>query len=170
MLATSLKFHMGINMNGTDLIPEILSSPKIKTFAIFGATDEVIVLAKEKLETMAKNVVAYCDGYHDNSTYSRKLRYLELDVVLLSMGMPKQELISNIISKDKKINNRLIICAGGFLDFFSRVKPRAPKFIITYRLEWLFRLIKEPARMFERNLYNIKIILIIGLNTLKGNA
>ena len=168
LLAKSLKLDVGINMNGTDFIPDIISSPKLKKIAIFGSTDAVIKIAKGKLEKIGKKIVAHCNGYYEDAHYLRVLRLAQADVVLLAMGMPKQELISNIMSSDTQITSRLIICSGGFLDFFSGVKPRAPRFIVKMRLEWLYRFLLEPARMLERNLYNIKIIFVVCINTLKG--
>jgi N-acetylglucosaminyldiphosphoundecaprenol N-acetyl-beta-D-mannosaminyltransferase len=50
------------------------------------------------------------------------------------------------------------VCAGGTIDFLAKLKKRAPKFIQNLGLEWSFRLIQDPVRLFDRYLKNAVFI------------
>ena len=64
------------------------------------------------------------------------------------MGVPRQELwIARNLTKQHCI---LPIAVGALLDFLSGSVPRAPGWMRTLRLEWLFRLIIEPRRLWRR--------------------
>ena len=71
------------------------------------------------------------------------------------MGMPRQENLGIKIKKHFVNHSGLIINGGGVVDFISKRKRRAPLFIRRIGMEWLFRLIIEPKRLF--NLYVIVI-------------
>ena len=82
------------------------------------------------------------------------------DIVFVGVGCPKQELWMN--RNYKKINS-LIIGVGAAFDFFSETKKQAPKWIQDIYLEWLFRLLQEPRRLFIRYLKYNSIFLIHSL-------
>lgn len=64
------------------------------------------------------------------------------------MGVPRQELwiARNLTEK----HCTLPIAVGALLDFLSGAVPRAPGWMRRMRLEWLFRLIVEPGRLWRR--------------------
>ena len=78
------------------------------------------------------------------------------DVIWLSLGTPKQDFVSNRLSKAL---NRPVIGIGAAFDFISGSTPEAPHFIIALNLEWLFRLVSEPKRLWKRYLLSNFIFL-----------
>lgn len=79
------------------------------------------------------------------------------DIVFVGIGCPKQEIW---MSKNSDKINSLLIGVGAAFDFFSGTKKIAPKILQDLYLEWLFRLIQEPKRLFLRYLkYNSIFIL-----------
>jgi len=74
------------------------------------------------------------------------------DVVWIGLGMPKQELWMG--EHFGRINAPLMIGVGAAFDFLSGIKERAPKWMQRTGLEWLFRLVQEPRRLWRRNLYH----------------
>lgn len=149
------KLNPADNLNGTDLIPRILSHYPTVRIAIFGATLEAILIAAEKLKTTQKAVVVSLEhGFHDFEYYCEKAESAKADVIVLCMGMPKQELLAKDL-KDKKLA-KLVICGGGWADFYSGVKKRAPLWVRQWSLEWVYRLLKEPKRLGRR--YTIDIL------------
>ena len=69
---------------------------------------------------------------------------------MVGMGMPFQEKwISDNMSK---INANVFTNGGAFIDVFSGKKV-IPKWITSFGIEWLYRLIKEPKRMWRRYLF-----------------
>lgn len=72
------------------------------------------------------------------------------DVLLLLLGVPKQDRWA--ARHRAHLRCRVIIGAGGSLDFVARTKRRAPRIIQRLGLEWLFRLAQDPARLWRRYL------------------
>lgn len=78
------------------------------------------------------------------------------DVVLVSLGCPRQELFCFALAKN---TSSLWIAVGGAINVYSGAIQRAPKWMQNHSLEWLFRLYKEPRRLFKRYLiYNTKFL------------
>lgn len=80
------------------------------------------------------------------------------DVVWVGLGSPKQDLWMQ--SMRERLNAPVLIGVGAAFDFLSGEKPQAPKWMQRAALEWLFRLLTEPRRLWRRYLiYNTKFIL-----------
>ncbi|MHA4809102.1 WecB/TagA/CpsF family glycosyltransferase [Flavitalea flava] len=72
------------------------------------------------------------------------------DVLFVGMTAPKQE---KWLYQHKSQIHATVMCAiGGAFDFYAETIPRAPKWMINYGLEWLFRFLSEPSRMWKRNI------------------
>lgn len=69
------------------------------------------------------------------------------DFVWVALGAPRQEIFCNKLSKRTKA---VWTAVGGALNVISGVIPRAPQWMQDYSLEWLYRLLKEPRRLFKR--------------------
>lgn len=69
------------------------------------------------------------------------------DFVWVALGAPRQEILCNKLSKRTKA---VWTAVGGALNVISGVIPRAPQWMQDYSLEWLYRLLKEPRRLFKR--------------------
>jgi N-acetylglucosaminyldiphosphoundecaprenol N-acetyl-beta-D-mannosaminyltransferase len=67
------------------------------------------------------------------------------DLVAVCLGSPRQEIWVHQ-NKDKLSGVGAIICLGGALDVWSGCIKRAPSFFIKMRLEWLWRMLREPKR------------------------
>ena len=157
-IACSLnKIQPGLNMNGTDFIPLLLERYKDKKIAIFGSNSEVIKRFYE-LYSSKYNIVSYMDGYNHDDLYIKKLNQVKPDILLLAMGMPKQEYLSKKI-KDFYKEKLIIINGGAILDFMTGKIKRAPKVLSKIGLEWLYRLYLEPLRLFERYVIGIPLFL-----------
>lgn len=73
------------------------------------------------------------------------------DVVWIGMTAPKQEKWAYAHFHEMKINCH-VCCIGAVFGFFSKTRKRAPKIMQRYGLEWLFRLLVEPRRLWKRYL------------------
>ncbi len=71
--------------------------------------------------------------------------------VFLCVGSPQQEMIAKA-ALDLGTATGLGLCVGASLDFLAGRAKRAPKWMQNLRLEWLFRLLSEPGRMWKRYL------------------
>jgi len=73
------------------------------------------------------------------------------NVLVVGVGAPKQEIwISQYRSLLPKIN--IFLAVGAAIDFEAGNKPRAPKVMSDLGIEWLYRLMTEPKRLWKRYL------------------
>lgn len=70
------------------------------------------------------------------------------NVVWIGLSTPKQEIFAANLAKHVNVN--YIITVGAVFDFFTGNLKRAPNWIQKFGLEWLYRLLKEPRRLFKR--------------------
>ena len=91
--------------------------------------------------------------------------------VFVGMGVPKQELWMSV--HGKKLNGAVCIGVGGSFDVISGRLKRAPAFLQSMGLEWLFRLIQEPwrwSRVCRLPVFVLHVILTrMGFSSLKGD-
>jgi N-acetylglucosaminyldiphosphoundecaprenol N-acetyl-beta-D-mannosaminyltransferase len=85
-------------------------------------------------------------GYHNGFFYANKAKEVisivkeyKSQVYFIGMGVPKQEMFAYELSKNS--DNKIIICAGNFLEFYFGTVKRAPLFIQKIGAEWFFRLL-----------------------------
>ncbi|MDY0029071.1 MAG: WecB/TagA/CpsF family glycosyltransferase [Pseudobdellovibrionaceae bacterium] len=142
------------NLNGTDLIPKLVNKWKDRSIAIFGANDEALAECKNRLEQQGiSSVMSMAHGFHEPDYYLNLIETQKPEVVILCMGMPKQELLAMTI-KNRNLCP-VVICGGGWADFYSGIKKRAPEWVRKLSLEWLHRLIREPKRLGKRYTFGI---------------
>jgi len=81
------------------------------------------------------------------------------DIVWVGLGAPKQELW--MAEHLGKINAPVMIGVGAAFDFHAGLKPQAHPWMQRSGLEWLFRLVTEPRRLWKRYLVNNPLFLIL---------
>jgi N-acetylglucosaminyldiphosphoundecaprenol N-acetyl-beta-D-mannosaminyltransferase len=91
------------------------------------------------------------DGSGETSEHAlERLRASTPDLLLVAFGAPKQELWIDRFAD--RIAPAVAIGVGGSLDFVAGEVRRAPAWMSRAGLEWLFRLLQEPRRMWRRYL------------------
>jgi N-acetylglucosaminyldiphosphoundecaprenol N-acetyl-beta-D-mannosaminyltransferase len=71
-------------------------------------------------------------------------------VLFVGMGMPRQEIW--ILDNQTSLNANAILPAGALMDYMAGEIPTPPRWLASLYLEWLYRLISEPARLWRRYL------------------
>jgi len=151
------------NINGTDMFPFICQMAQEEGMKIFlyGAKDSVAEKMKIKVLDKFPNlkIVGAINGYdlNDNEVVNM-INYSEADIVLVAKGAPLQEQWINTYSN--KICAPVIIGVGGLFDFYSGNIPRAPIWMREIGLEWTYRLMQEPKRMWKRYIVGNPLFLI----------
>lgn len=145
----ALGLRPGLNMNGTDYIPTLLSSCRNKTVAIFGTRRPQLDHAADKLRKAGFNLVHVEDGFQSDEHYSKLLAARPVDVVILAMGMPRQERCAAHLKQHLQ-HPCIIVCGGAIVDFIGGKAKRAPSALRRLGLEWTYRLLREPRRLFGR--------------------
>ena len=143
-------------ITGVDLTENLCReiSKKRVTAAFLGAGPKIAELTAECLQKKYPGLkVSWV-----SEEWSSDLSYKPVDVLFVAFGSPKQEIWIN-----KNLQNlpvKVAIGVGGAFDFISGSVPRAPKFLRSLGLEWLFRLIIQPWRI-RRQLSLIKFVFLV---------
>jgi N-acetylglucosaminyldiphosphoundecaprenol N-acetyl-beta-D-mannosaminyltransferase len=153
-LAILLKWmHLepGYNLNGTDLIPKILRQYAGRRIALFGTQEPYLSRAGEAI---AATLAPGCElagehGFHDTDTYVGLAAQWQPELIVLGMGMPRQEEVARELRACLD-HPCLIVCGGAIIDFLGGKTSRAPRWMRVTGLEWAFRLALEPKRLFRR--------------------
>lgn len=137
---------------GVDLATSLLriSAQKGNRVYFLGAKPGVALLAKERLEQEMPGIqiVGVRDGYfkpEDEPAIVQEINSLDIDMLFVCLGAPKQEQWMATHKTDLKIG--VMMGLGGTLDVLAQTVKRAPKWMINMRLEWLYRIVKEPKRI-----------------------
>jgi beta-1,4-glucosyltransferase len=145
------------NLNGTDFIPRLLGgSPLPLRVFLFGARPEVVREASQTVEQrFGQQVVGAMSGYGvENETVCERFRAVRPDVVLVALGNPLQE--RWILDNARTLPPALYVGVGALFDFLAERAVRAPAWVRRLRLEWLFRLLQEPRRLWKR--YTVDVV------------
>ncbi len=149
LLFRALRSDAGLNMNGTDLIPEILDRARGRTVGILGTSEPHLSKAAELLKQAGHDVIIWADGFKDMASYLDVIEQHRPRLVVLAMGMPKQELVALYLKKNATYNP-IIINGGAVVDFIAGKVQRAPRWVRQMNMEWVYRLMNEPRRLFTR--------------------
>lgn len=164
------KLNIKAKISGSDLVPILCEVAAKKRYSIFilGGKEGIAELAKQKLENENKeiNIVGtYAPplGFEKNEYELRKINKMisevHPDLLITCFGCPKQE--KWIYENYNKYDAKVSICAGATVDFLAGNVKRAPQWMSEHGLEWLFRFLQEPKRLFRR--YFIDDVKILGL-------
>ena len=138
----------GLNMNGTDFIPMLIRAFEDQSIALLGTRDPWLSAAAEGIADTSR-VVLVRDGFLDDDQYVRDVRDAGPALVILGMGMPRQERVGTRLRAELD-HPCLIVCGGAILDFMGGKVQRAPAGLRRLGLEWIWRLVIEPRRLFRR--------------------
>jgi len=141
---------------GVDLFLELLKKAEEKLFPVFflGAHQDVVEETVRRLQQSHPdlNIAGYHHGYFwdDEKTIVEKIKKSGAYLLFVAITSPKKE---NFINKWKdQLGVRFVMGVGGSFDVISGKVERAPKWMQNAGLEWFFRVIQEPGRMWKRYL------------------
>lgn len=140
---------------GIDLMQNLVELSEKKGYSVYllGAKQEVVEKTAEVLKKKYANLnlVGFHNGYFKEpewSTISKELKRLAPDFVFVGITSPLKEYLIEFLQDDG--NKSVFMGVGGSFDVISGNIPRAPMWMQKTGLEWLFRVIQEPRRLFKR--------------------
>ena len=140
------------NLNGTDFIPALFTYiTRPRRVAMIGASPDVLKRAAEAFHRHAPwhEFIPVADGYIDHEGSLKAMARQEKWVVrYVGPG-----------------HARLVVSVGALFDFVAGEVQRAPQVVRQMRLEWLYRLVREPRRLWRRYILGIPVFF---LNILSG--
>ena len=155
-------------VNGTDLMEKLVERAAVKGYSIYflGAKPEVVrkvvSVYTEKYPTL--KVAGYRDGYfrpEEEDQAADEIRASRADIIFLAFGSPKKE---KFVQRHLyRMNVPVVHGVGGSFDVVAGVTKRAPFWMQSWGLEWFYRFLQEPTRMWRRYLVtNTGFALMVG--------
>jgi N-acetylglucosaminyldiphosphoundecaprenol N-acetyl-beta-D-mannosaminyltransferase len=159
-----LRLQPGLNLNGTDLIPQLLRLFDGRGIAFFGTQEPYLQRALQfsAREFAPRSDFVSAHGFHDTGVYTGLAQQHRPALIVLGMGMPKQEQVAASLRAALPFPC-LIVCGGAIIDFLGGKTPRAPLWMRRTGLEWAFRLVMEPRRLFQRYVIGNPLFLLRAL-------
>lgn len=153
------------NVNGTDLFPMIcdMCAKTGKTLYLLGGKPAVAETSAKWAEDHAGSpiIAGSHDGYFSKEQTSSVVQGINdsnCDILLVGMGVPAQE--KWIREHLEELQVPVVMGVGGLFDYYSGTIPRAPRFMRKMGVEWVWRLMMEPGRMWRRYIIgNIQFML-----------
>lgn len=152
MAGRRLGFPVPENVNGTDLFPLVCAAAEREGFSLFfyGARPMVVerVAARVRRDFPRARIAGFCDGYGDAAAAVARINAARPDLLFVAKGVPLQE--KWIAAHRDALTCRAAVAVGGLFDFVSGRIPRAPAWMRRLGVEWIYRLYREPVRLFRR--------------------
>ncbi|WP_457934126.1 WecB/TagA/CpsF family glycosyltransferase [Pseudoalteromonas sp. SCSIO 43210] len=141
---------------GVDLFHNLLNMSAVEEFPVFllGATDDIVSKTVQKVKEQNPDLIiaGYHHGYFwdDEEAIVEKIKQSGAKLLFVAITSPKKE---NFINKwQDKLGVSFVMGVGGTFDVVAGKVKRAPLWMQRYGLEWLYRVIQEPRRMWKRYL------------------
>jgi exopolysaccharide biosynthesis WecB/TagA/CpsF family protein len=143
------------NLNGTDLFPVLCerAARSNTPVAFIGARPGVAMQCAQKMVRLFPDlrVVSVAHGFmtaDEENQHIQRLNNSGAKILFVAKGVPLQEIWMRDHAAGLEVP--VVLGVGALFDFYSGVVRRAPPLIRKLRLEWLFRLLMEPRRLFRR--------------------
>lgn len=141
---------------GVDLFHELLKMSQSNKYSVFllGAKEEVVSKASSNILKLYPDlkIAGYHHGYFwdDEAALVEKVQKSGAQLLFVAITSPKKE---NFINRWRdQLGVDFVMGVGGTFDVVAGKVKRAPKWMQQYGLEWLYRVIQEPGRMWKRYL------------------
>ena len=155
-------------VSGIDLMEELVKRSFEKGYKcfFFGAKDEVVTKLVDIYKKQYSNdiIAGYRNGYYDKSqeeNIANKITDSGSSILFVAMTSPKKEIFLSTYKKQLQ-NINFIMGVGGSFDVIAGKIKRAPLWMQDLGLEWFYRFLQEPRRMWKRYLVgNSKFIWLV---------
>lgn len=144
-------------VNGTDLMMALIERSAKKGYRLFflGAREEVVSKLAQTLQSRHPQlrVAGWHDGYwsaEEEPAVVEQIRRSRADILFVAISSPKKEIFLGRWKEELGVP--FMMGVGGSFDVAAGHVKRAPRWMQKMGLEWLYRLIQEPARMWRRYL------------------
>jgi N-acetylglucosaminyldiphosphoundecaprenol N-acetyl-beta-D-mannosaminyltransferase len=145
------------NVNGTDMFPRLCTMLQNSGRSVYllGGRPGVAARVAEWIGKRypGTSIAGHRDGYFkaaEESQVAEVIRASGASLLLVAMGVPQQELW--IQRNLPRTGVSVAMGVGGLFDFYSGRIPRAPSWMREAGVEWIWRLLQEPGRMWKRYL------------------
>lgn len=163
-------------VRGPDLFREVIrrsESAQVKHFFL-GGSNEVLKLIVDKIHN--EYPLANVAGTHsppfreldsnERDVQAKKIIDSGANLIWVALGTPKQDIEAYRLASE---TGKTVAAVGAAFDFFAGTTREAPRWLSSVGLEWAFRLITEPRRLWRRYLIgNFKFLGVVAKNRLSS--
>jgi N-acetylglucosaminyldiphosphoundecaprenol N-acetyl-beta-D-mannosaminyltransferase len=165
-LGTLLGMDIPERINGVDLMLELLNISAREGFGVYllGAKQDVIEKCVASILEKHPNlrIAGYRNGYFTKDATEDVIHSINStapDILFVGMGTPQKEMFA--FENRNRLKVSVVQGAGGSFDVIAGVVRRAPMWMQQCGLEWFFRVLQEPRRMFWRYLSTNSIFIVL---------
>jgi N-acetylglucosaminyldiphosphoundecaprenol N-acetyl-beta-D-mannosaminyltransferase len=134
---------------------------------LYGSTDDTLTALIDAIEDIAPDVQIVGRNAppfrpltaDEQEQHLDAIRASGADVVWVGLGMPKQELWMH--SVQEQLPGVALVGVGAAFDFLAGNVAEAPQWMQRASLEWLYRLLKEPRRLWRRYIWNNPAFVVL---------
>jgi len=153
---------------GIDIMYRLLKLADENNYSVYllGAAPAVVAKAARQIRNdyPGLRVAGFRDGFFEpaeEKDVAENIRQSGADILFVAISSPKKE---NFLRKWREVMN-VAVChgVGGSFDIVAGVTKRAPAWMQKCSLEWLFRVIQEPRRMWKRYLVTNTIFIKLSI-------
>jgi N-acetylglucosaminyldiphosphoundecaprenol N-acetyl-beta-D-mannosaminyltransferase len=164
-------------ITGREIVWDVVAQDTGSTIrhVLFGSTAAVTDAMTERLRERDRNIeIAAINppfgGITEDylETICNMIDAAQPTIVWVGLSTPKQEDLAARLSK--RLPNATIVAIGAAFDFVAELKPVAPYFVTRMGLEWLFRLLSEPRRLFRRYAETVPRFLLLVAREWQGKG
>lgn len=144
------------NVNGTDMFPFICQQAEKKGLSMFllGGKEGIAIAMADRLKQTypSLKIVGTMHGYFDHEKVSPQvvemINKVRPNLLFVAFGAPVQE--KWLARYGDSLQAGVMVGVGGLFDFYSGSTRRAPRWMREIGMEWSYRLLQEPGRMWKR--------------------
>jgi N-acetylglucosaminyldiphosphoundecaprenol N-acetyl-beta-D-mannosaminyltransferase len=138
-------------------------NPNLRHYFLGGTKTTLDKLACIAAEQRLNLVGCFSPPFRQMTSEEREVMNLDIkkskaDIVWVGLGTPRQDFEAFSIARNLNTN---AICVGAAFDFIAGDLHEAPKLLQSFGLEWLYRLLQEPRRLFTRYFFGIPHFIFI---------
>jgi len=153
-------------VNGTDLMYRLLEKANERAYRVFffGASEKVLedVIRRVRRDYPGVVIAGAQNGYfkpEEEWNVANKIRESRADIIFIAFGTPKKEIwVRRYLDV---MGVPVVHGVGGSFDVFAGLIPRAPVWMQKWGLEWFYRLLQEPGRMWSRYLVTNSVFIFL---------
>ena len=159
MLSKLLRRPIPERVTGADMVPRICRRCAEEGLSVYvlGGDKAAVEEAFAKMECEGLKVVGVDDSFvkldREQPEIVARINAAKPDVLFIALGNPKQELWMG--RNAAKLDVGAMIGIGGTFNFIAGRVKRAPKWMQAGGLEWIYRIIQEPGRLWKRYAYGL---------------
>ena len=159
VLSRILRRGLPERVTGADMVPAICrrcAEEGLKVYVLGGSRDAVDE-AFRKLGGAEGLLAGYDDAFvkldEDQPEIVERINAAKPAVLFVALGNPKQELWMG--RNASRLEVPVMIGIGGTFNFIAGRVKRAPKWVQRTGVEWIYRIIQEPGRLWKRYAYGL---------------